>query len=98
MEQLDWPAPMTLEDNLADMVMHAGEFTDRTSFTYSILDGDEVIGCVYIYPAKSDDFDAHVRSWVTSSRPEMDKVVWESLSGWLTEAWPFRTFLYSARV
>jgi len=49
-----WPSPMTLEENLSDMEMHAKEFADRKSFTYSILDGDMVIGCVYIYPAKDD--------------------------------------------
>ena len=39
---------MTLEQNLADMEMHAKEFVDRESFTYSILDGDVVIGCVHL--------------------------------------------------
>ena len=34
------------------MEMHYREFVERKSFTYSILDGDEVIGCVYIYPAR----------------------------------------------
>lgn len=47
-----WPAPMTLESNLADLVRHAQDFADRRGFTYSILDGDHVIGCLYIYPRR----------------------------------------------
>ena len=87
---------MTLEENLADMEMHAKEFADRESFTYSILDGDMVIGCVYIYKAE-DDYDAHVRSWVTESRSELDPVVWETLSEWLAAEWPFGGFAYATR-
>lgn len=93
----DWPAPMTLAENLADLEMHAQEFAERTSFTYSILDGEMVIGCVYIYPGQ-DDHDADVRSWVRSSRSEMDSIVWQALSEWLAEDWPFRTVSYATRV
>ena len=96
MDWRSWPRPMTLKENLADMEMHAKEFADRESFTYSILDGDMVIGCVYIYKAK-DDYDAHVRSWVTESRSELDPVVWEALSGWLAAEWPFGEFAYANR-
>jgi hypothetical protein len=91
-----WPSPMTLEENLADMEMHAREFAYRSGFTYSILDGDLVIGCVYIYPGESG-YDAHVRSWVTESRAEMDRVVWRSISGWLEAEWPFVSIDYAPR-
>ena len=92
----DWPAPMTLEENLGDMKMHAGEFDRREAFTYSILDGDAVIGCLYIYPADGEH-DAQVRSWVTESRSEMDHVVWRSISDWLANDWPFNSVLYVSR-
>ena len=91
-----WPEPMSLEENLADMEMHAKEFVERKGFTYSILDEDMVIGCVYIEPAE-DEHVAHVRSWVTESRAEMDQVVWESLRQWLTAEWPFDDFIYESR-
>lgn len=97
MEGRDWPAPMTLDENLADMEMHAREFVERKSFTYSVLDGDEVIGCVYIYPSEAADHDAHVRSWVTASRAEMDVTVWREVSDWLETEWPFRSFSYASR-
>ncbi|MFZ0625614.1 MAG: N-acetyltransferase [Acidimicrobiia bacterium] len=98
MGSLDWPAPMTLEENMADMEMHAREFRERKSFTYSILDGDEVIGCVYVYPSRDSKHDAVVRSWVTAERSVMDRVVWEALSEWLSTAWPFRSVAYATRV
>lgn len=92
-----WPTPMSLEQNMADMEMHYKEFVDRKSFTYSILDGDDVIGCVYIYPSESGGFDADVRSWVSAKREEMDVVVWRTLSEWLTSVWPFAVIDYAAR-
>lgn len=93
----DWPHPMTLEENLGDLERHARDFVDRTGFTYSVLDGDEVIGCIYIYPDKQGGTDAHVNSWVTASRAEMDVVVWEAVRHWLATEWPFDTFRYADR-
>jgi hypothetical protein len=92
-----WPAPMTLAENLEDMEMHAREFEERTSFTYSILDADEVIGCLYIYPDNDEGHDAQIRSWVRATRAEMDRIVWEDVSEWLAGQWPFRSVEYAAR-
>ena len=96
MDWKSWPIPMTLKENMADMEMHAKEFTDRESFTYSILDRDMVIGCVYILPTKTD-CDAAVRSWVTESRSEMDPIIWETLNEWLAAEWPFDEYSYASR-
>ena len=92
-----WPTPMSLEENLADLEKHAAEFEARVAFAYSILDGDEVIGCVYVNPPRDDATDAHVRSWMTEGRAEMDPVVWATLSGWLIDAWPFSNIEYASR-
>lgn len=97
MENWGWPVPMTLDENLADLELHAREFSVRKSFAYSVLDGDEVIGCVYIDPTDDPDHEAHVRSWVTASRAEMDAVVWREVSDWLEGEWPFRSFSYAPR-
>ena len=97
-----WPQPMDLDENRSDLVGHATDFENREGFTYSILDGDEVIGCVYIYPSKEPAdkepaHDAAVSSWVRASRSEMDMVVHRSLSAWLAEAWPFDNPDYAER-
>ena len=90
--EMGWPHPMTLEENLADLVRHAEDFERRTGFTYTVLaptDGDPpvVIGCVYIYPAVG--FDARVRSWVRVADARLDPVLARVVSDWLAEAWPF---------
>ena len=91
-----WPEPMSLEKNRQDLVDHADDFAARTGFTYSVLDGDAVIGCVYIYP-DSGECDASVRSWVTASRSELDPVLWRAMSDWLETSWPFENVRYAAR-
>ena len=91
-----WPHPMSIEENMEDMVMHSDEFEAGTSFTYSILDDDEVIGCIYIYPDESGTTDAHVRSWMRASRAAMDAGVRQGITGWLERDWPFSTFRYDS--
>lgn len=93
----DWPRPMELEENLRDLEKHAREFAEREAFTYSVLDGQDVIGCLYIYPDKADGSDAYINSWVTESRAEMDSVVWRAVTDWLEVRWPFRAFRYTPR-
>ena len=92
-----WPSPMSLEDNLADLVRHADDFARRAGFSYSVLDGDEVIGCVYIYPSDAAGHDASVQSWVRASRADMDMVLWRSMTKWLQSDWPFTSVDYAAR-
>lgn len=96
-EQSTWPEPMSLDANLADLERHARDFTNRDGFTYSILDGDEVIGCVYIYPSGTDDNDVSIATWVRESRSEMDVIVWRDVSAWLREQWPFANPAYAPR-
>jgi hypothetical protein len=90
-----WPRQMTLAENLADLERHAGDFAARTGFTYTVLDaGDDVIGCVYVYPAEDDVHDASVQSWVRVSRAELDPVLRAAVAEWLASSWPFRRPLY----
>lgn len=94
----DWPSPMTAERNLEDLERHATDFTERRGFTYSVLDADSVVGCVYIYPSADEEHDADVQSWVRESRAELDEKLWASVSDWLTKAWPFSNPRYAARL
>lgn len=96
-EKWDWPSPMSLDENLSDLVGHAKDFDNRMGFTYSVLEGDDVIGCLYIYPSNEPGCDAAVRSWVRQSRSELDFVVWRTVSDWLAETWPFDSPCYAAR-
>lgn len=95
-EDHPWPHEMTRAENLADMAMHAREFEERTGFTYSILDDDAVIGCVYVYPPDQPaDGDARVRSWVRASRAADDGPIRAELHAWLlSPAWPFESIRF----
>jgi RimJ/RimL family protein N-acetyltransferase len=96
-----WPPEdgMPLAENLADLEQHARDFEERTGFTYTVLapGTEEVIGCVYIYPARDDEHDAHVRTWVRADRGELDPVLHAAVSRWLAERWPFERPRYAPR-
>ena len=86
---------MSVADNLADLERHARDFVERSGFTYSVLDpGGDVIGCVYVYPARDTAHDAHVLSWVRASRAELDLLVRDAVAAWLGACWPFERPLY----
>ena len=89
-----WPPAdgMTLEANLSDLVGHANDFEARTGFTFTVLDpaDDDVIGCVYIYPSRTDDFDVTVHSWVRADRAEFDEPLADAVAQWLVADWPWQ--------
>lgn len=95
----NWPHEMTPEENRADLERHAGDFGTRKGFTYTVLDpaSRDVIGCVYIYPARDGDFDARALSWVRESHAHLDKPLWHSVSEWLAADWPFADVQYAPR-
>jgi len=86
---------MTLKSNLTDLVRHPNDFEVRSGFTCSILDNENGIGCVYIYPSRAAD--ASVSSWVRASRAQMDVVTWQAISTLPETDWPFTTIEHSAR-
>jgi hypothetical protein len=94
-----WPRPMAPEDNARDLARHERDFAHRTGFTYTVLDPAtaDVIGCVYVYPPWRDGYDADVRSWVRADRGELDKQLFELVSGWLARDWPFSNPDYAPR-
>ena len=95
-----WPdEPMTLERNARDLAEHESDFAHGRGFTYSVVSevGNEVIGCVYIYPSAKEGVEAEVRSWVRASRAMLDTSVYETVLGWLRADWPFSTFDYAPR-
>jgi hypothetical protein len=95
-----WPREMSLEENLEDLERHARDFAERTGFTYTVLDeSDDVVGCVYVYPADDGVHDARVTSWVRASHAELDAVVRQAVADWLeSAAWPFARPLYAPQL
>ena len=68
----DWPprGGMSLSGNLADLRRHADDYTRGAGFTFTVLDqvDGDVIGCVYLYPSGSEEYDVTVQSWVRADR------------------------------
>jgi hypothetical protein len=100
-ESGDWPPVdgMSLEANRDDLEQHARDFAERTGFTFTVLrpGTEEVIGCVYIYPARDADHDAHVRSWVRADVADLDAPLHDAVARWLGEHWPFERVVYADR-
>jgi len=98
-ETSNWPDDRSLADNLRDLQRHADDFENRSGFTYTVLDPatSDVIVCVYIYPDESEQHDARVLSWVQASRPELDVRLWQVVTGWLADEWPFERVAYAER-
>lgn len=94
-----WPHEMTLDENRGDLQRHADDFRNRKGFTYTVLEptSRDVIGCVYIYPARDGDHDAGVQSWVRASHAHLDAPLWQAVSDWLESDWPFGNVKYAQR-
>ena len=93
----NWPREMSLDENRADLERHARDFANRTGFTFTVLDSrDDVVGCVYVYPAHDGVHDANVQSWVRESEAVLDDAFRHAIADWLTsDAWPFERPLYA---
>jgi len=92
-----WPPVdgLSLVENLRDLQRHADDFKRRVGFTYTVLnDGARVIGCVYIYPSRSDAGVAQVRSWVSADRAGLDLFLHDAVANWLATEWPFTSVRY----
>lgn len=88
-----WPplGGMTLEENLADLRRHADDFRRGAGFTFTVLNpgDDDVIGCVYLYPSASEEWDVTVRSWVRADRSDLDVPLADAVARWLATDWPW---------
>src|SRR3954454_3885998 len=96
----DWPHPMTLDQNRADLERHQRDFEQRKGFTYTVLDPDSrsVVGCVYIYPSKRPLHDAEVQLWVRATHAQRDGQLWRAVWECLERDWPFRSISAPGRL
>jgi hypothetical protein len=93
-----WPHAMSLAENHGDLAKHADDFAQRRGFTYTVLHAsDDVIGCVYIYPGRTEQFDARVTSWVRVEQAALDRELYHAVTQWLAKRWPFARVDYAAR-
>ena len=94
----NWPYPMSLDDNLADLQQHAGEFARGEAFAYTVLDpvDGDVIGCVYVDP--DDVADVQCRLWVRADRAHLDDALFTIVKEWLAgPAWDIASARFPGR-
>lgn len=97
----DWPAGLTLEEDLVDLGWHQREFTLRSSFAYTMMSPDEsrCLGCLYINPTSKRGYDASVTMWVRASElgSGLDERLFQAVKGWIGELWPFSNPVFPGR-
>lgn len=96
----NWPkASMTFEENIASLATHREEFMSRAAFAYAVYtrDSERYIGCVYIDPPQSSDFDCDVYLWIGSEDIALDDLLYQTITHWLKTAWPFSKLAFPGR-
>ncbi len=97
-----WPSKdLTFEQDRRDLEWHESEFLKRSSFTYTVMNLDETLclGCLYIFPSRSPDFDADVYMWVRESEFDqgLDPILFITVKNWVIKKWPFEKVRYPER-
>lgn len=94
-------ADLTLEQNLIDLGWHQGEFQRRSSFTYTVISTDRTrcLGCLYIYPSKTQGVDADIHLWVRGDEQDtgLDTYLYDSVRRWIDDAWCVKRVAYPHR-
>lgn len=97
----EWPRGLTLEEDLVDLGWHQKEFELGRSFAYTVMNPDEsqCLGCLYVYPAGKQGYDAEVILWVRASEAEtgLDDRLYQSVKAWMSEEWPFSSIAFPGR-
>ena len=65
---------------------------DHSAFTVLDPAKGDVIGCVYLYPSKSNDTDVTIQSWVRVSHADLDVSLSDAVAIWLRSEWPWDRF------
>lgn len=97
----DWPGDLTLEEDREVLKHHEWEFENKVGFVYTVMNPSEteVLGCIYFYPSRLDEYDAEIGMWVTASAYEngLDTVLFNTVLSWIKSSWPFDQVVYPGR-
>jgi hypothetical protein len=98
-----WPKEnLSLEQDLIDLAWHQKEFELKNSFAYTVISPDQskVLGCVYLYPASSDNLDAEVWFWARESelQSNLEEDIKVFLMAWLSSSWSFNRVSLNAQL
>jgi hypothetical protein len=80
---------------------HVNEHERRTAFTYTVMNHaqDKCLGCIYILPIHSKQYDAQVFFWVTKDAYDLgyENELYTAIQNWLKRDWPFKEVIYPGR-
>lgn len=98
----NWPQEtLTLQDDINALMNHENEHERRTAFTYTVLNHkkDKCLGCIYILPIHSRQYDAQVFFWVTKDAYDLgyENELYTAIQNWLKGSWPFKKVAYPGR-
>lgn len=99
-ENSTWPSDtMTLQENNDDLVRHYAEFQAREAFAYTVLTPDKkkCIGCLYINPSETREFNCEVYFWIRDDSLELESEFYIHIQTWLKEVWPFEHVAWPGR-
>jgi hypothetical protein len=102
-EAWGWPPEtMSLEADREDLAHHEAEIAAHETFNYAVLDAGEteLLGCVYIDPADERSpagADAVASWWVVDAEAggELERALDDTIPGWLSDTWGFRSVDFS---
>ena len=97
----DWPQNVTsLDQNLKDLEEHYNEFITKEAFTYTILSTDRksCIGCLYIRPIPTSDYDCRVNFWFRNSHKHLEAAFFNDVKSWLKNDWEFVNIAFTGRI
>lgn len=94
----EWPDNLTKRQNLVDLGWHEKEFSDRSSFTYTLFTDDEefCLGSVYIYPTDAQEYDARIEMWARQDTPlgNIDDQLFALVKKWVADDWSFKNVAF----
>jgi hypothetical protein len=98
----DWPQEtLTLQDDINALMNHENEHECRTAFTYTVMNHaqDNCLGCIYILPIHSKQYDAQVFFWLTKDAYDLgyENELYTAIQNWLKSSWSFKEVIYPGR-
>jgi len=97
-----WPTEeLTLEEDRKDLARHEGEMVRGEAFVYTVMNPEqtEVLGCVYIFASRWDDYNAEISMWTTEQAFDegLDELLFANVKEWIANEWPFEKVVYFGR-
>jgi hypothetical protein len=98
----EWPQEtLTLQDDINALTNHEREHERRIAYTYTVMNHsqDKCLGCIYILPIHSKQYDAQVFFWVTKDAYDLgyENELYAEIQNWLKSSWSFKNVIFPGR-